>query len=90
MKTWEKPQLLALSNNKINSGANNFGAERILTCNGAINTIDGSLIGGVYGANCYSTDPNATYMCTGIVATSAGYIYVTQNAASATINLVCS
>ena len=84
----EKTILRALINT-INSGQYSDGAERFLTCGGSIVNFEA---GNYYTSTaCISNNPTATLLCTGILTYGGnGGFFLSQMAASTTINMACS
>ena len=88
MKIWIKPTIHVLDN-AINSGQYTDGAERVLTCGGSVSSVG---LGAFFNSStvCFSNNSTGIYLCTGIVTINNGLIFVTSQAASITINRVCS
>ena len=72
-KSWKKPNIIYLNDNRIKSGATPTGAERILTCSGNVTPAAGYSNIPLNSA-CTSQNPANPYNCNGVIAQTRLYL----------------
>lgn len=85
-KNWTKPSIIALYQS-VKSGASAVGAERVMTCGGAVTTPANMYLPA--SVACNTNSAMAPFICAN-VSTSNGRLYITSAAGDVTISQVCS